>query len=329
MNSLPDFVLIFRHFGQCQRQSKCGETFWNTADRYWIIFRQALKTLPARFLDPLFLWPMYCHFGRFRTQSGGGKTFWKTADAFWIIFWQALLQNTLLAAISQFLDPLFLWPMYCHFGPCRRLSEGGKTFWKTADAFWMIFQQALLQNTLPAAISWFLEPLFLWPMYCHFGPCRMQSASGKTFWETADASWIILWQAYLQIIFPAAISWFLDPLFLLPMYCHFGECRRQSECGETFWKTADAFWIIFRQAYVQNTLAATHHFLTHFFYGDLPPLCAVLRVIQVPETPVFVDKFVRTFTWFIYSYSQYGITISKSRKSALKFTFPQHNYRQD
>jgi len=135
MNSLPDFVPIFRHFGQCQRQSECGKTFWNTADRYWIIFRQTLKTFPAWFLDPLFLWPMYCHFGPCRMQSGGGKTFWKTANAFWIMFRQALLQNTLLAVFSWFLGTWFLWLMYCHFGPCRTQSGSGKTFWNTANAF--------------------------------------------------------------------------------------------------------------------------------------------------------------------------------------------------
>jgi len=115
-----------------------------------------------------------------------------------MIFWQALLQNPLPAAISQFLDPLFLWPMYCHFGRCRTQSGGGKMFWKTADAFWIIFPQALLQSTLPAAISWFLDPLFLWPMYCHFGRCRTQSGGGKTFWNTADVFWIIFQQAFIS-----------------------------------------------------------------------------------------------------------------------------------
>ena len=123
---------------------------------------------------------------------------------------------------------------------------------------------------------------------------------------------------------------FLTHYFCCRCIAILGACQRQSECGETFWNTANAFWIIFRQAYLQNTLC--NNFIISwriFYYGDLPPLCAVLRVIQVPETPVFVDKFVCTFTWFIYSYSKYGITISKSRKSALKFTFPQHNYGQD
>jgi len=135
----------------------------------------------SQFLDPLFLWPMYCHFGPCRTQSGSGKTFWKTADAFWINFRQALLQNTLPAAISLFLDRLFLWPMYCHFGPCRTQSGSGRTFWKIADAFWINFRQALLQNTLPATFSRFLDTLCLWPIYCHFGPCPTQCGGGKTF----------------------------------------------------------------------------------------------------------------------------------------------------
>jgi len=156
--------------------------------------------------------------------------------------------------------------MYCHFGLCPTQSGGGKTFWNPANAFWIIFRQALLQNRLPAAISWFLDPLFLLLMYCHFGHCQRQSECGKTSWNTAYAFWIIFRQAYLQITFPAAISRFLDPLFLLLMYCHFGHCRRQPKCGETFWKTADTFWIILQQAYLQNTLAATiSPFLDIFF----------------------------------------------------------------
>ena len=240
--------------------------FWAMPDAIWrwenILkhCRRILDNFPATiswFLDRLFLWPMYCHFGPCPTQSGGGKTFWYTANAFRIIFRQALLQNTLPAAISRFLDTLFLWLMYCHFGPCRTQSGSGKTFWNTADAFWINFRQALVQDTLPAAISQFLDPLFLWPLYCHFGPCQTQSGGGKTFWNTADAFWIIFRQAYLQIIFPATISRFLDPLFLWPMYCHFGPCRTQSGSGKMFWKSADAFWINFRQALLENTLPAT------------------------------------------------------------------------
>jgi len=136
------------------------------------------------------------------------------------------------AAISQFLDPLFLWPMYCHFGPCRTQSGSGKTFWYTADAFWINFRQALVQNTLPAAISWFLDALFLWLMYCHFGPCRTQSGGGKTFWNTADAFWIIFRQAYLQIIFPATISQFLDPLFCGRCIAILGRAGRNPEVGK-------------------------------------------------------------------------------------------------
>jgi len=322
---------MYCHFGRCQRQSGGGKTFWKTANAFWPIFRQALlqntlpaaisqsldtlflwlmafwinfwqalwqNTLPAaisRSLDPLFLWPMYCHFGRCLTQSRSGKTFWNTADAFWINFRQALLQNTLPAAISQSLDTLFLWPMYCHFGRCQRQSGNGKMFWMTADAFGIILRQALLQNTLPAAGSRFLDTLFLWPMYCHFGPCPTQSGGGKTFWKTADAFWLIFRQAYLQITFLATISLFIGPLFfaadvlpfwvvpmairvwgnfqnhfrcilddfpanisvkyisgnnfrllcLLLMCSHFGQCQRQSWCGETFGTTSDAFWIIF------------------------------------------------------------------------------------
>ena len=103
---------------------------------------------------------MYCHFGPCRTQSGGGKTFWNTADTFWIIFQQAYPQITFLAAISRFLDPLFLLPMYCHSVQCQRQSRGGKTFWNTVDTFWIIFHQAYLQITFPATISLFFGQLF-------------------------------------------------------------------------------------------------------------------------------------------------------------------------
>jgi len=197
---------------------------------------------------------MYCHFGPCRMQSGSGQTSWNTADAFWLIFRQALLQSTLPAAISRSLETLFLWPMYCHFELCQMQSGSGKTFWNTADAFWMNFRQALLQNTLPAATSRSLETLFLWPMYCHFGPCRTQSGGGKTSWNTADAFWINFRQALWQNILLAAISRSLDTLFLWPMYCHFGLCRTQSGDGKTFWRTADAFWINLWQALLQNTL---------------------------------------------------------------------------
>jgi len=266
---------MYCHFGLCRRQSGCRGTFWKTADAFWIIFRQALlqNTLPAaisQFLDTLFLWLMYCHFGPCWRQSGGGKTFWKTADTFCINFQQALLQNTLPAAISWFLDPLFLWQMYSHFGLCRRQCGSGKTFWKTADAFGIIFRQAYLQIIFPAAISWFLEELFLWPIYCHFGLCWRQSGGGKTFWNTANASWINFRQALLQITLPAAISQFLDPLFLWPMYCHFWPCWRQSWSGKTFWKSADTFGIILRQAYLQIIfLTAISRFLDPLFLWQM------------------------------------------------------------
>jgi len=67
------------------------------------------------------------------------------------------------------------------------------------------------------------------------------------FWNTADAVWIIFRQAYLQITFPATISLFIGPLFLLLMYCPFGQSQRQSGCGETFETTSNAFWMIFQQ----------------------------------------------------------------------------------
>jgi len=202
---------------------------------------------------------------------------------------------------------------------------------KHCRRIWIIFRQAYLQIIFPAAFSWFLDTLFLWPMYCHFGLCPMHSGSGKTFWNTANTFWLIFWQAYLQITFLAAISSFHDPLFLLLMYCHFGRLPKAIRVWGNILKHCQSILDHF-PAGISAKYTCCHNFIISwciFYYGDLPPLCAVLRVIQVPETPVFVDKFLCTFTWFIYSYSQYSITISKSRKSTFKFTFPQHNYGQD
>jgi len=71
--------------------------------------------------------------------------------------------------------------------PDYALEISGKVFKQISilnniwNSFWIIFRQAYLQIIFPATISQFLDPLFLWPMYCHFGPCRTQSGSEKTF----------------------------------------------------------------------------------------------------------------------------------------------------
>jgi len=139
----------------------------------------SFSVIISPFLDLLFLWLMYCHFGRWQRQSRWGKTFGTTLNTFWIIFRQAFLQNTLLASISPFLDTLFLWLIYCHFGRCQRQSECRETFGTTPDAFWIIFQQAFLQNTFLATISPFLDTLFLWLMYCILGSAKGNLSVGQ------------------------------------------------------------------------------------------------------------------------------------------------------
>jgi len=260
---------IFRHFGQCQRQSKCKKTFWNTADRCWIIFRQALKTLPAQFLDPLLLWPMYCHFGLCRTQSGGR--------------WENILKDcrhildkfpaSIVAKYTSGRNFTISWPIIS--------VADVLPFWAVPDAIrrWenVLEHCRRLWDQFPASIvaKYTSSSNFTisWPI--------IFVADVLTFWAVPDAirRWenvlkhcrCILDQFPASIVakyLPAAISRSLDTLFLWPMYCHFGPCWRQSGAGKTFWKTANAFWLIFRQALLQNTLpAAFHDFLTHYFCG--------------------------------------------------------------
>ena len=77
--------------------------------------------------------------------------FWAVPDAIWR--WENILKDcrrildkSLASIVAKYTSGshFFLWPMYCHFGPCPTQSGSGKTFWNTADGFWINFRPALL-----------------------------------------------------------------------------------------------------------------------------------------------------------------------------------------